>query len=61
MEAIVTGNVTGVTSGASRGILFADDESTFTDMFEDIADNKRLQEESDLIIDFTESNPFGEI
>ena len=30
------------------------------DVFEDISDNVRLQTESDLIIDFTEHNPFGD-
>ena len=28
--------------------------------FEDIQDNVRIESESDSIIDFTESNPFGE-
>jgi hypothetical protein len=28
--------------------------------FEDIVDNNRIQTESDSILDFTESNPFGE-
>jgi hypothetical protein len=55
-----TGNVKGNTSGSIRSVLLVDDESPFNSMFEDIADNKRIQTESDLIIDFTESNPFGE-
>jgi hypothetical protein len=29
-------------------------------VFEDIADNDRLESASDSIIDFTEHNPFGE-
>jgi len=57
----VSGNVTGQTSGAVRTILLSDDNTPFDNMFEDIADNNRLQTESDLIIDFTESNPFGEV
>jgi hypothetical protein len=55
------GSVKGVTSGASRSVLLVDDETPFSNIFEDIADNKRLQTEGDDIIDFTESNPFGEI
>jgi hypothetical protein len=55
------GNIKGVTSNASRGVLLVDDETPFNDIFEDIADNKRLQTEGDDIIDFTESNPFGEV
>jgi hypothetical protein len=31
------------------------------DVFEDVSDNVRLQSESDLIIDFTEHNPFGDV
>ncbi len=30
------------------------------DVIEDIIDNKRIETESDSIIDFTEVNPFGE-
>ena len=55
------GNIRGNTSNAVRSIIVSDDESVFNNMFEDIADNKRIQTESDAIIDFTESNPFGEI
>ena len=54
-------NTIGVTSGAtwvSYGA--ADDAYHENDAFEDIIDNSRIESESDLIIDFTEHNPFGE-
>jgi hypothetical protein len=28
--------------------------------FEDVVDNNRIETESDAILDFTETNPFGE-
>ena len=34
---------------------FANDNTAF----EDIVDNKRIQDEADLILDFSEKNPFG--
>jgi hypothetical protein len=55
-----TGNVIGVSSGASRGILLVDNQTPFNDIFEDLTDNKRIQTESNQIIDFSENNPFGE-
>jgi len=54
-------NVIGATSGASRPII---QEDTWTQvgntMFEELADNTRLENEGKDIIDFTEHNPFGE-
>lgn len=38
----------------------ANDMITTKDVFEDVNDNQLLQEEGNLIIDFTEVNPFGE-
>ena len=57
----VTGNVTGVTSGALRRISVVNTDSQVgNDIFEDIADNVRIETESDAILDWTERNPFGE-
>lgn len=56
----VNGVVKGNTSGAIRTVSTSDDLTPFNDIFEDIADNKRIETEADGIIDFTESNPFGE-
>ena len=36
------------------------DDAFDNNAFEDIIDNKRIETESDSIIDFTEVNPFGE-
>jgi hypothetical protein len=56
-----TGNVTGNTSGALRSVIVYNDSTEVgNDIFEDIADNTRLQTEGNDIIDFTEHNPFGE-
>ena len=38
----------------------ANDMITMDDMFEDMSDNYQIENESDSIIDFTETNPFGE-
>jgi hypothetical protein len=35
------------------------DTATMNNAFEDIADNARIESESDAIIDWTETNPFG--
>jgi hypothetical protein len=56
----ISGNVTGNTSGAMRSVLVSDDLLPFNNPFEDLTDNKRIETEADSIIDFTESNPFGE-
>jgi ubiquinone biosynthesis protein UbiJ len=56
-----TGNVTGNTSGALRSALvYNDDSQVGNNIFEDIADNVRIETESDAILDWTERNPFGE-
>lgn len=55
-----TGNVKGNTSGAIWAANAGDDLTPYNTAFEDIIDNKRIETESDSIIDFTETNPFGE-
>jgi len=55
-----SGNVTGNTSGAIWTIDAVDDTTPMDTAFEDIQDNNRIETESDSIIDFTETNPFGE-
>jgi hypothetical protein len=56
----VSGNVTGNTSGAFRGITSTDDLREMADPFEELYDNKQIEDEASGIIDWTESNPFGE-
>lgn len=57
----VTGNVYGNTSSALRSAISLDTSTQVgNDIFEDIADNVRIETEADGIIDFTEANPFGE-
>jgi hypothetical protein len=57
----VTGNVRGNTSNAFRSaISYNDDTQVGNNLFEDIADNVRIETEADGILDFTEHNPFGE-
>ena len=56
-----TANVIGNTSGAIWTSNTVDDFANDDNIFEDIADNKRIQVEADDIIDFTERNPFGEV
>lgn len=56
-----TGNLRGATSGALRSATIVNtDTQVGNDIFEDIADNTRLETEGNDIIDFTEQNPFGE-
>ena len=56
-----SGNVRGNTSSALRSaISYNDDTQVGNSIFEDIADNVRIETESDGILDFTEHNPFGE-
>lgn len=52
--------VRGNTSGATATIIITSDDPTMNTAFEDIQDNARLQAEALPIIDFSESNPFGE-
>ena len=56
-----TSNVIGNTSGAIWVSSVVDDFVNDNTAFEDIVDNKRIQDEADAIIDFTERNPFGEV
>ena len=52
--------IRGSTSNATATILVTSDNPTMNAAFEDIQDNARFQAEADSIIDFTESNPFGD-
>jgi len=55
------GVVKGVTSGAQWTLSTSGDQLTpFDDIFEDLADNNKIQQEADQILNFTETNPFGE-
>lgn len=55
------GVVKGLTSGAQWTLSSAGDAMTpFDTIFEDIADNKRIEDEANTFINFSESNPFGE-
>jgi hypothetical protein len=54
-------NIIGATTGATYIVDTVDDSTQVDDNVDsDIADNVNIQDESDLIIDFTEKNPFGE-
>jgi hypothetical protein len=54
-------NAIGNTSGALRTPVTVDElDSVGNNVFEDITDNKRIEQEADDILDFTETNPFGE-
>ena len=54
-------NTIGATSGAYYTTSGTIDTNAFDDnVFEDINDNSRIESESDAIIDFSETNPFGE-
>jgi len=57
---VSTTNVKGNTSNASWGITLVSDAATQNNAFEDIIDNARIEAASDGIIDFSETNPFGE-
>jgi len=56
----LSGNVRGATSNANWVISTISDTATMNTAFEDIVDNARIESEADGILDFTESNPFGE-
>ena len=54
-------NIKGYTTGAEYIIDTVDDSTQVDDnVFEDVADNVNIENESDAIIDFSEKNPFGE-
>jgi len=55
-----TANVTGNTSSAIATLNVIDDTAYMNTAFEDTQDNMFIEGESDSIIDFTETNPFGE-
>lgn len=55
------GVVKGLTSGAQWTLSSAGDAMTsFDSVFEDIADNNRIEVEANQFINFSETNPFGE-
>ncbi len=56
-----TSNVIGNTSGAIWTSSTVDDFANDNNIFEDLVDNKRIQDEGNAIIDFSEKNPFGEV
>ena len=51
--------VKGAESGATWVLNNSNDKITLDDAFEDVADNNRIETESDQILDWTETNPFG--
>ena len=56
-----TNIIKGVTSGAQWTISGTPDDTAFdNNAFEDIVDNSRIETEADGIMDWTETNPFGE-
>jgi spore coat polysaccharide biosynthesis protein SpsF (cytidylyltransferase family) len=56
-----TANVRGNTSSALRKTIgYNDDSQVGNNIFEDFADNVRVETEADSILDFSENNPFGE-
>ena len=55
-----TANVIGADSGASWMANVISDTATMDNTFEDIVDNNRIETEADAILDWTETNPFGE-
>jgi hypothetical protein len=57
---VSTSAVKGNTSNANWGITLVSDAATQNNAFEDIIDNARIEAASDGIIDFSETNPFGE-
>jgi len=57
---LTSANLIGVTSGANWGANVISDTAPMNDAFEDIVDNNRIETEADAILDWTETNPFGE-
>lgn len=51
--------IKGATSNSSWVMASSNDKVTLDNAFEDIADNNRIETESDSILDWTETNPFG--
>ena len=54
-----TANVNGANSGATWIMASLDTNSPLHNQFEDLSDNKQVETESNEILDFDESNPFG--
>ena len=54
------GTIKGNTSSATWTISTSDDLVPLDNAFEDIIDNNRIQAEANAIIDFSDTNPFGE-
>lgn len=50
----------GATSNAAWTLAVTDDLTPMDNAFEDIVDNKQIQQEADAILDFSETNPFSE-
>jgi hypothetical protein len=57
---LISAPLIGVTSNAIYSASVISDAVTLDNAFEDIIDNNRIQEESLDILDWSESNPFGE-
>jgi hypothetical protein len=57
---LTSANLIGVTSGANWAANVISDTATMDNTFEDIVDNNRIETEADAILDWTETNPFGE-
>jgi hypothetical protein len=55
-----SGSLRGNTSSAVWTLNTVSDTATMDSAFEDVVDNNRIETESDAILDFTETNPFGE-
>ena len=50
----------GATSNAAWTLAVTDTDTPLDQAFEDITDNKQIQQEAEAIIDFSETNPFSE-
>jgi hypothetical protein len=55
-----TANVVGANSGAQWIMASLDSDTPLDTQFEDLSDNKTIETESNDVLDFSESNPFGE-
>lgn len=56
----LSGTITGNTSNATANVVSTDDMVTLDNQFEDIIDNNRIENQADLILDWSEKNPFGD-
>lgn len=55
------GAIKGLSSGAVWTLSSSNNIIPMDNIFEDIADNNRIEIEADQFLDFSESNPFGEV